>query len=53
MTTMLDFVMARINIENNGISLEEFTNAMRSGSETERREAVEAMLAAGGYENLD
>lgn len=35
------------------ITLEEFTAAMQSNDKNRRREAVEQMLAAGGYDNLE
>lgn len=35
------------------ITLEEFTAAMQSGDKDRRRKAIEQMLAAGGYDNLE
>lgn len=35
------------------ITLEEFTAAMQSGDKDKRKDAVEQMLAAGGYDNLE
>ena len=51
--SVLDFITAAAEAERRGpITKEEFTRVMQSGSDDERREAVERMEAAGGYENL-
>lgn len=52
MSSMLDFINATIVAENESISLEEFSAAMRSGDEQRKIEALEKMEAAGGYDNL-
>ena len=39
--------------EDKPITLEDFTAAMQSGNKNKRKEAVEQMLAAGGYDNLE
>lgn len=52
--SMLDFIMAAAEAERKGgITLEEFTRIRRTGSEEEIAEAVERMMAAGGYDNLE
>lgn len=51
--TMLDFIEGRIKVENGMITKEEFKRIRNSGSEEELIEAVRAMEAAGGYDNLD
>jgi hypothetical protein len=52
--TMLDFIMAAAEAERRGgITLEEFTRIRRTGTEEEIAEAVERMMAMGGYDNLE
>lgn len=52
--SMLDFIMAAAEAERKGgITLEEFTNIRRNGTPDEIAEAVERMVAAGGYDNLE
>ena len=52
--TMLDFIMAAAEAERRGGStLEEFTRTRRTGTEEEIAEAVERMMAMGGYDNLE
>lgn len=52
--TMLDFITAAAEAERKGgITKEEFTRIRRYGSEEEVADAVERMLAAGGYDNLE
>lgn len=52
--TMLDFIYGCIDAEQRGvITLDEFTDAMRSGDEIRIQEAVDRMNDAGGYENLE
>ena len=52
--TMLDFIMAAAEAERKGgITLEEWTDIRRTGTEEEIAEAVERMMAMGGYDNLE
>ena len=55
MITMLDVINSIIEEEQKGktITKEEFAEAMRSGDEERKIEAVERMEAAGGYDNLE
>ena len=51
--SIMDFINAAIKAAENGtITKEEFKRIRNSGSEEELIEAVEKMIAAGGYENL-
>lgn len=53
--TMLELIMAMAAADGKKgkITLEEFTRIRREGTEEELVEAVERMMAAGGYENLE
>ena len=51
--SMLDFINASIAAEKTDITLEQFTAAMQSGDPDKIEAAVEAMEAAGGYDNLE
>lgn len=52
--SMLDFIESRAEAQRRGvISLDEFSDAMRSGDRAKIEEAVERMHEAGGYENLE
>lgn len=52
--TMLDFITAAAEAERRGgITLQEFTEIRRYGTEEELIEAIERMNAAGGYDNLE
>lgn len=52
--SMLDFINAAVEAERRGgITKEEFTKIMRTGTPEEIAEAVERMEAAGGYDNLE
>lgn len=55
MITMLDVINSIIEEEQKGklITRKEFAEAMRSGDEERKIEAVEKMEAAGGYDNLE
>lgn len=48
--TLLDVLMAGTP---KTITREQFAKAMRDGDDNCKREAIDAMLAAGGYENLE
>ena len=53
MTTVLDFINKRIEASaNKELTYEEWCNIRRTGSPEEIAEAVERMMAQGGYENL-
>lgn len=52
--SMLDYIESRAEAARNGvISLDEFTEAMRSGDQDRIEDAVQRMYDAGGYENLE
>lgn len=52
--SILDFIQKRAEAEKRGdITLAEFTDAMRSKDPDKIQDAVEAMEAAGGYDNLE
>ena len=52
--SMLDFIVASAEREQNGgITRQEFTEIRRHGTPEELADAVERMMAAGGYENLE
>lgn len=52
--TMLDFIMAAAEADRRGgITKEEFTRIRNHGTEDEIAEAVERMMAMGGYEALE
>ncbi len=51
--SMLDYIKAQAEHENDVITLDEFSSAMRSGNRAQIEEAVSRMEAAGGYDNLD
>ena len=48
--TLLDVLMAG---SPKTITRDEFAEAMRSGDEARKEQALDAMHAAGGYENLE
>lgn len=48
--SILEWILA---VEEEVITREEFAAAMRSGDEALKKETVERMLLAGGYENLE
>lgn len=48
--SILDWILA---VEQEVITRTEFANAMRAGDEVEKAEAVQRMLEAGGYDNLE
>ena len=50
---MLDFIMAAAEAEGNPITREEFARIRRTGTPDEIAEAVERMMDAGGYDNLE
>ena len=52
--TMMDFIEKRMAAESNGdkLTYEEWCNIRRTGTPEEIEEAVERMMAQGGYENL-
>lgn len=52
--TMMDFIERRMAAESNGnkITYDEWCNIRRTGTPEEIEEAVERMMAQGGYENL-
>lgn len=50
--SMMDFINKMIESENSELTKEKFKMIRNSGSEEELIEAVEKMMAAGGYENL-
>lgn len=51
--SMLDLIIAAANAQQKGgITLEEFTRIRRTGTEDEIAEAVERMMAMGGYDAL-
>ena len=53
MATVMDWIDAAIKAESGELlTLEEFTDIRNNGSEEEIAEAVERMMAQGGYENL-
>lgn len=51
--SMLDFIMAAAEAEGNPITREEFARIRRTGTPDEIAEAVERMMDAGGYDNLE
>lgn len=52
--SMLDIVNAQAALaEKDKITLEEFSEAMRSGDRSTIEEAVAQMQEAGGYDNLE
>lgn len=54
--SMLDFIMATIAAQQQRegkITLAEWTEIRRNGTPEEIEEAVEKMMAAGGYDNLE
>ena len=51
MASLLDVLKAAA--DKHRITKDEFTEAMRSGDPAKKEEAVEAMLDAGGYDNLE
>ena len=55
MLTMLDVINNIIEQEQKGktITKTEFADAVRSGDEERKLEAIEKMEAAGGYDNLE
>ena len=52
--SMLDFITAAAEAERKGgITYEEWCDIRRNGTPEEIAEAVERMMAAGGYDNLE
>ena len=51
-TSMLDFIMMMSDQENKPLTREEFTRIRRHGTPEEISEAVERMMAQGGYDCL-
>ena len=52
--SMLDFIKFKIKLNGlDTITREEFTRIRNTGTPDEIAEAVERMMAAGGYENLE
>lgn len=49
---MMDFINKMIESENSELTKEKFKEIRNNGSEEELIEAVEKMMAAGGYDNL-
>jgi hypothetical protein len=49
--SLLDILMEAANAKS--ITRNEFAEAMRSGDEKKKQEAIDMMLDAGGYENLE
>ena len=53
MATVMDWIDAAIRAENGDVlTKEEFTDIRNNGTEEDIAEAVERMMAQGGYENL-
>lgn len=50
---MLDYMEAAIAAQNKTITREEFKRIRNFGTPEEIAEAVERMMAAGGYDNLE
>lgn len=54
MKSMMDFINFTIKVGKLGpITKEEFTRIRNTGDDEEIAEAVERMMAAGGYDNLE
>ena len=52
--SMMDFINASIEAEKKGtITLEEWVKIRRHGTPEELADAVERMMLAGGYDNLE
>lgn len=52
--TMLDYIMAAAEANRKGgITLKEWIHIRRHGTPEEIEDAVERMMAAGGYDNLE